>query len=181
MKGMKVIFEFDCTDTELKVASQVLEQIQKSELVARIDATLEGNGKKPVAVDLNDDEDTEDEQPKKKRGRKAKAEVEEDDDEDEAPAKKTKNAKKEEPEDEEDDEDSEDEGDEDSEDEDDDEDAEYVTGDDLKKLKKALAAHKKANGGKPEKTVKILHKFADSSEEVKVEDLPKILKALKVK
>lgn len=61
------------------------------------------------------------------------------------------------------------------------EDDEYITGEDLVKLKKALNAHKAANGGKPKKTLEILRKYAPGgSEKVKPDVFPKLIKALKV-
>lgn len=59
--------------------------------------------------------------------------------------------------------------------------SEYVIGADLQKLKKALNAHKAANGGKPKKTLEILRKYAPlGSEKVDPKVLPKLLAALKV-
>lgn len=56
---------------------------------------------------------------------------------------------------------------------------EVVEGEDLAKLKKALQAFSKAKGSK-DAAVKVLRKFAPSSEKVKVGDLKALLKALKV-
>lgn len=134
----------------------------------------------------------------KKRGRPPKAKVEEVEDEtdeieaDEEPAPKkrgrpakaasTKKAAVEE-EDEETEadeaEDDEEDVEEEAEDEEDVEEPEYVTGGDLTKLKKALQAFAKAKGTK-DAAVKVLRKFAPSSEKVKVGDLAKLMKALKV-
>lgn len=133
--------------------------------------------------------------PKVKAEKPAKAPkaapVEEEFDEDEEEAKPAKPAKKTKakpapvaPPVEEDDEESEDEEEEteaDDEEETDGDDDEFISGEELTKLKKALNAHKAANGGKPKKTLEILRKFAPGgSEKVKPDVLPKLLKALKV-
>lgn len=100
---------------------------------------------------------------------------------DEAPAKKPA-PKKVAAEIEEDDEDEVEEDDEDEADEDDEDEAEEdetVDAAGLVTLKKALTNFSKAKGSK-DAAVKILRKFAPSSEKVKAADLPKLLKALKV-
>jgi outer membrane biosynthesis protein TonB len=92
------------------------------------------------------------------------------------PAPVEEEAEEEETEEEAEEEETEEEAEEESEEED-----EFITGDDLSKLKKALNAHKAAQGGKPKKTLEILRKFAPGgSEKVKPDVLPKLLKALKV-
>lgn len=126
---------------------------------------------KPAPVEADFDETEEDEEPVKpaKAVKVAKpkakpAPVEEDEDESE---EIEEDAEAEEVE----------EGEEESESDED----EFISGEELTKLKKALNAHKSANGGKPKKTLEILRKFAPGgSEKVKPDVLPKLLKALKV-
>jgi hypothetical protein len=101
--------------------------------------------------------------------KKAKKEPEEDEEEE-----------TEETEEEETEEETEDETEEETEEEETEEDEdEVVSGDQLKKLKAALTAFSKHKKSK-DAAVKVLRKFAPSSEKVKVSDLPKLMKALKV-
>lgn len=123
---------------------------------------------KPAKQKLDDADDDETPVATKKRGRPAKVaapvdEVEETDEE----------------ETEEDDEVEEDETEESDDDEVEEDEPTVVTGEDLTKVKKALQAYSKAKGSK-DAAVKVLRKFAPSSEKIKVGDLKALLKALKV-
>lgn len=141
--------------------------------VVALGATLNGLG-------MNETEEQAAAEEKPKRGRKAKAKEE---------PEETVEETEEVEETVEDPDDSEDEAEESSDDMDDmDEDDGEETEDDeepakiddkqLAQLKKALNSYS-AKNGKP-KAVKILHKFAKVSQDVKAEDFAKIMKALKV-
>jgi hypothetical protein len=119
---------------------------------------------KPAPVEEEFDE-TEEETPKPAKKAKSKP----------APVAAPVEEEEEETEEEEESEDDESEEEEESDDE------EFITGEDLVKLKKALNAHKASQGGKPKKTLEILRKYAPGgSEKVKPDQFPKLLKALKV-
>lgn len=138
-----------------------------------------GPGRPPKVAKVEEESDDEDEEDaeeapaaKKKPAKKAvakkvKAKVEDEDDGEELN------------DDEDDDEEEESDDDEESEDDGDDEE-EYATGEDLKKIRQALTAHKKAHGGKPAATLKVLRQFGPSSEKIPVSKVKALLKALKV-
>lgn len=142
--------------------------------VAALGATLNGLG-------MNETEEQPAAEEKPKRGRKAKVK-----EEPEETVEETVEETEEVEDTVEDLDDSEDEAEETSDDMDEDEDEETEDDEEpakidtkqLAQLKKALNSYS-AKNGKP-KAVKILHKFAKVSQDVKAEDFAKIMKALKV-
>lgn len=171
---MKIVIELSREDL---IAALNAGQPIKGEIVApkemlKDSKPLKKKTKAEEETEEFSEEETEDEPVKKKASK-------------EKPAAKTKAkpSAKEEEEAEEEEEESEEETEEEGEEGDDasTEEDEYITGEELVKLKKALNAHKAANGGKPKKTLEILRKFSPGgSEKVKPDVLPKLLKALKV-
>lgn len=143
-----------------------------------------GPGRPPKVAKVEEESDDEDEEDaeeapaaKKKPAKKAvakkvKAKAEDEDDGEES--------NDDDEDDEEDDKEESDDDDEESEDDGDEEEEEYATGEDLKKIRQALTAHKKAHGGKPAATLKVLRQFGPSSEKIPVSKVKALLKALKV-
>lgn len=120
---------------------------------------------------------------KKGKGKKAAAEEEDDsedeiEEEDESEDEESEEEESEEEEEDESEEEEESEDEEESEEDEDDSKSLKLGDADLSKLKLALNKFSKKNG--KEKAIKLLNKFAKTSQDVKKSDLPKLLKALKV-
>lgn len=148
--------------------------INNSEQAARVLAALE------VAFRTDKEDETEEtsaihasDLKKKKPGRPAKAKTEEVDEDEELEL-----GEDDEEEESEDTESSDEEEESEDEAEEEDEESETLGEKDLAKLKGSLKAYSAKHG--KEKAVKLLNKYAKSSQDVKTSDLPKLLKSLKV-